>query len=133
MPILVCIGNPPYDRHEAADGRNRKETGGWVRWGDEDNEGKYHAELSLLDSFAAPVRQAGQGGQLKNLYILWLYSNPLLIIPCPAIIEIRFQKFKKLNPAKIALIDLPENDSLLINKITLFPMEAHNGKISCYL
>lgn len=73
MPILVCIGNPPYDRHEAADGRNRKETGGWVRWGDEDNEGKYHAELSLLDSFAAPVRQAGQGGQLKNLYNLYVY------------------------------------------------------------
>ena len=28
LPILVCVGNPPYGRHEAADGKIRKETGG---------------------------------------------------------------------------------------------------------
>ncbi len=31
VPIIVCLGNPPYDRHEAADGANKSRTGGWVR------------------------------------------------------------------------------------------------------
>lgn len=73
MPILVCIGNPPYDRHKAAAGANRKETGGWVRWGDEDVNGEYQPRLALLDSFSAPVREAKQGRQLKNLYNLYVY------------------------------------------------------------
>ncbi|WP_165077234.1 MULTISPECIES: type ISP restriction/modification enzyme [unclassified Desulfovibrio] len=71
--ILVCIGNPPYDRHEAAVGTNRKETGGWVRWGNEDVDGAFRAETALLESFAAPVRQAGHGTQLKNLYNQYVY------------------------------------------------------------
>ena len=72
-PILVCIGNPPYDRHGAADGKNLKETGGWVRWGDEDEYGRNHPERALLDDFARPVRESGQGVQLKNLYNLYVY------------------------------------------------------------
>ena len=71
--ILVCIGNPPYDRHEATDAYNRKETGGWVRWGDKDSDDAYTPETALLESFVAPVRKAGQGGQLKNLYNLYVY------------------------------------------------------------
>jgi hypothetical protein len=73
VPVLVCIGNPPYDRHEAADGSNRKATGGWVRWGDEDEEGAYNPDRALLASFIRPVRDAGQGSQLKNLYNLYVY------------------------------------------------------------
>lgn len=73
LPVLVCIGNPPYDRHEAADARNRKETGGWVRWGEEDAEGKYHPDQALMEDFTRPVRTAGQGGQLKNIYNLYVY------------------------------------------------------------
>lgn len=72
-PILVCIGNPPYDRHEAADGKNRKETGGWVRWGDEDENGEYRPQSSLMDSFVSPAREAGLGVHLKNLYNLYVY------------------------------------------------------------
>jgi hypothetical protein len=71
VPVLVCIGNPPYDRHEAADGTNRKTTGGWVRWGEELNG--WDPDMALLASFTKPVREAGQGSQLKNLYNLYVY------------------------------------------------------------
>lgn len=67
-PILVCIGNPPYDRHGAADADNRAATGAWVRWG----EAKDGADAILRD-YADPVRAAGKGGQLKNLYNLYVY------------------------------------------------------------
>lgn len=72
-PILICLGNPPYDRHAAFNGANRKETGGWIRWGDENENGEYDPRHALLEDFAEPVRAAGQGGQLKNLYNLYVY------------------------------------------------------------
>lgn len=72
-PILICLGNPPYDRHAAFNGTNRKETGGWIRWGNENEDGLYDSEDALLEDFAKPVRDAGQGGQLKNLYNLYVY------------------------------------------------------------
>ena len=67
VPVIVCLGNPPYDRHEAATGDNKARTGGWVRWGDGDGE------RAILDDFLAPVVAAGHGGQLKNLYNLYVY------------------------------------------------------------
>ena len=67
VPVIVCLGNPPYDRHEAATGDNKARTGGWVRWGDDDGE------QAILDDFLAPVVAAGRGGQLKNLYNLYVY------------------------------------------------------------
>ncbi len=67
-PVLVCIGNPPYDRHGAADAANRAATGAWVRWG----EARDGADAILRD-YAEPVRAAGKGGQLKNLYNLYVY------------------------------------------------------------
>ena len=67
-PMIVCIGNPPYDRHEAARRDNGHRTGSWVRWG-EDGTG---ADAIFRD-FAAPVAAAGRGGQLKNLYNLYVY------------------------------------------------------------
>ena len=39
VPVLVCLGNPPYDRHEAATGTNSARTGSWVRWGDDGDSG----------------------------------------------------------------------------------------------
>ena len=67
-PMIVCLGNPPYDRHEAARDDNGHRTGAWVRWG-EDGTG---ADAIFRD-FAAPVAAAGRGGQLKNLYNLYMY------------------------------------------------------------
>lgn len=68
VPVLVCIGNPPYDRHAAATDDNRPMTGGWVRWG----EAADGAD-AILEDFIAPVKDAGRGGDLKNLYNLYVY------------------------------------------------------------
>ncbi|CAM2154501.1 N-6 DNA methylase [Paraburkholderia tropica] len=68
VPVLVCIGNPPYDRHAAATEANKALAGGWVRWG----EGK-NGKNAILEDFIEPVRDAGYGGDLKNLYNLYVY------------------------------------------------------------
>lgn len=68
QPVLVCIGNPPYDRHEAATDENRMMTGAWVRWG-EAKDGRD----AILNDFIDPVKKAGKGGSLKNLYNLYVY------------------------------------------------------------
>jgi predicted helicase len=65
--VLVCIGNPPYDRQQIEpedEGTQRK--GGWVRFGDDGEE-------PILDDFVEPVKQAGAGGQLKNVYNDYVY------------------------------------------------------------
>ena len=66
VPVIVCLGNPPYDRHEAATDANRARTGGWVRHG----EGE---ERAILRDFLDPAVSAGHGGHLKNLYNLYVY------------------------------------------------------------
>ena len=66
VPVIVCLGNPPYDRHEAATRDNKALTGGWVRWGDD-------GEQAIFHDFLAPVVAAGHGGHLKNLYNLYVY------------------------------------------------------------
>ena len=69
VPVLVILGNPPYDRHEAADTENRSRTGGWVRWGDETR----HGTRPIFESFTEPVRSSGYGLYLKNIYNLYVY------------------------------------------------------------
>ena len=66
--VLVCLGNPPYGRHESAekDGSNKEMTGGWVRYGDK-------SETPILEDFLKPVRDAGHGVHLKNIYNLYVY------------------------------------------------------------
>lgn len=68
VPVMVCIGNPPYDRHSAATSSNRAMTGGWVRWGESKDGGD-----SIFQDFVRPVKEAGKGGSLKNLYNLYTY------------------------------------------------------------
>ncbi len=68
IPVMVCLGNPPYDRHEAATDDNIALTGNWVRWGDSKSE-----EKVILNSFTDPVKKAGHGSHLKNLYNLYVY------------------------------------------------------------
>ena len=67
-PVLVCLGNPPYDRHEAATSDNGDRTGSWVRWGD---DGK--GAGAILRDFLAPAAAAGHGIRVKNLYNLYVY------------------------------------------------------------
>ena len=67
-PVIVCVGNPPYDRHEAARADNGERTGAWVRWGD---DGK--GTDAILRDFLAPVSASGHGVRVKNLYNLYVY------------------------------------------------------------
>lgn len=68
VPVIVCLGNPPYDRHEAADETNKASTGGWVRWG-EDGKGR----AAIFKDFLDPAVSAHQGIRVKNLYNLYVY------------------------------------------------------------
>jgi len=66
--VLVCLGNPPYGRHEAVTKDNHASTGGWVRHGDESDPSK-----PILEDFLEPARRAGYGVHLKNLYNHYVY------------------------------------------------------------
>lgn len=81
VPVIVCLGNPPYDRHEAAAADNKARTGGWVRWGD-DGKGtqiipNYHGEPltppAIFRDFLALATAAGHGVRVHNLYNLYVY------------------------------------------------------------
>ena len=65
--VLICLGNPPYGRHEAVTKENHALTGGWVRHKDENNP------RPILEDFLEPAKQAGFGVHLKNLYNLYVY------------------------------------------------------------
>ena len=95
VPVIVCLGNPPYDRHPAVDWKtedNLSSYGGWIRFGDpldgnviKDKRGKSRElktvkarlqrrqQLAILRDFVDPVKEAGRGGHLKNLYNLYVY------------------------------------------------------------
>ena len=65
----MCLGNPPYGRHESKQTEDNKAvTGGWVRYGDDK-----HKAAPILESFLKPARDAGYGVHLKNLYNLYVY------------------------------------------------------------
>jgi hypothetical protein len=65
--ILVCIGNPPYYRQLIGlEERGVERLGGWIRYGD-------HGDDGILSDFMTPVRAAGGGIHLKNLYNLYVY------------------------------------------------------------
>ena len=66
VPVIVCLGNPPYGRHAAATTDNEARTGGWVRHGSD-------GEQAILHDFRAPVIAAGHGHHVKNLYNLYVY------------------------------------------------------------
>jgi hypothetical protein len=59
-PLLVCLGNPPYNRQIIEPGRSTPRKGGWVRFG---------SPRPLLDDFVDP----GAGVHLKSLYNDYVY------------------------------------------------------------
>ena len=66
--ILVCIGNPPYDRQTIEQGDSTTQRkGGWVRFRDEGQQSP------ILEDFLDPARRAGQSVHLKNLYNDYVY------------------------------------------------------------
>ncbi|MBL3677213.1 MAG: N-6 DNA methylase [Alphaproteobacteria bacterium] len=75
--ILVCIGNPPYDRQtiEAGDETTQRK-GGWVRYGDQIKGGadqEYMGNRPILQDFIDPVQAAGQSVHLKSIYNDYVY------------------------------------------------------------
>ena len=71
--VFVCLGNPPYDREEQDPNEaTGKRKGGWVRYGDEEQEEIVPAN-PILEDFLAPAREAGDGVHLKNLYNDYVY------------------------------------------------------------
>jgi hypothetical protein len=81
VPVIVCLGNPPYDRHDAASSHNKARTGGWVRWGDDGNGYRFKGdgsdetskEPAIFQQFLGPAIAAGHGGDVKNLYNSYVY------------------------------------------------------------
>ncbi|MEI8307534.1 MAG: type ISP restriction/modification enzyme [Chloroflexales bacterium] len=70
--VLVCIGNPPYDRQTIdPDDPSQQRKGGWVRFGDP-VQGKAKPP-ALLDDFLAPLQASGQGVHAKNLFNDYVY------------------------------------------------------------
>ena len=66
--VFVCLGNPPYNREGSEQpGDSGRRKGGWVRYGGSDDD------RPILDDFTDPVRAAGQGVHLKNLYNDYVY------------------------------------------------------------
>jgi hypothetical protein len=90
--VLVCMGNPPYDREQAEDGERPEHLrkGGWVRRGDPrvpspDNPSKF--TRPILQDFIEPAAQHPAGKRnIQNLFndyvyfwrwALWkLFENP---------------------------------------------------------
>ena len=70
-PIVVCVGNPPYNRDLRSPNAagERRRNGGWVRFGD---EGETSAP-PILEDFLAPARESGGGVNLKALYDDYVY------------------------------------------------------------
>lgn len=87
-PVIVCIGNPPYDR-QMDEGAARK--GGWVRFGDQ------RQEVPILEDFLEPARRAGEGANIRSIYndyvyfwrwALWkVFETPANREPLPGIVS----------------------------------------------
>jgi hypothetical protein len=70
VPVLVVIGNPPYDRQqiEAEDACLVRRKGGWVRFSEPGKEG-----AAILIDFLKPLAALGWGVHAKNLYNDYVY------------------------------------------------------------
>ncbi|WP_425145781.1 N-6 DNA methylase [Deinococcus sp.] len=71
--VLVCIGNPPYDRQERSaseKARGVQLKGGWVRFGAENINDETNG---ILKDYTESARLAGAGGHLRNLYNSYVY------------------------------------------------------------
>jgi len=75
--ILVCLGNPPYNRQTIEEGdTTTQRKGGWVRFGDQLKGGakqEKQGEQPILEDFLAPVSAAGFGLHAKMLYNDYVY------------------------------------------------------------
>ena len=68
VPIVVCLGNPPYDREQRNPDEEGQRKGGWVRHGEVGSD-----DSPILEDFLKPASDAGAGVHLKNLYNDYVY------------------------------------------------------------
>jgi predicted helicase len=70
-PVLVCIGNPPYDRElrDPAEDDGRRRKGGWIRFGEHGEP----LDRALLEDFLRPARESGQGVNIRSIYNDYVY------------------------------------------------------------
>ncbi len=86
--VVVCLGNPPYLRGKANDETTGDAAGGWVAWrrpparpgASRDHRDpvtrrmvRDPGERGILVDFMQPAVDAGNGGDLKNLYNAYAY------------------------------------------------------------
>lgn len=75
--ILVCLGNPPYDRQQIDfDDEATQRKGGWVRFGDQVKgaaKQEEQGQRAIFKDFTDPASKAGAGVHLKNLYNDYVY------------------------------------------------------------
>jgi hypothetical protein len=68
--VLVCLGNPPYGRHEAAQEANHAVTGCWVRYGDDKKPGildDFLAYISRTSTINMSTSFAGRSGRCSSI------------------------------------------------------------------
>jgi hypothetical protein len=71
--VLVCIGNPPYDRQQRGEDQLEQGVelkGGWVRFGEQNLNDQTNG---ILKDFVQPATDAGAGRHVKNLYNAYVY------------------------------------------------------------
>ena len=74
--ILVCLGNPPYDREQRTEEQDQRRKGGWVRHGDQIEGGakqELQQERAIFDDFLDPARKAGKGLYLQVIFNDYVY------------------------------------------------------------
>ena len=75
--ILVCLGNPPYDRQAIEQGdMTTQRKGGWVRFGDQVKGGakqEDQGDRAIFKDFTEPATNTGAAVHIKNLYNDYIY------------------------------------------------------------
>ena len=74
--ILVCLGNPPYDRERRNEDGTKANKGGWVRFGDQIEGGakqEEQGERPIFEDFLQPARDAGKGLNLQVIFNDYVY------------------------------------------------------------
>ncbi len=74
--ILVCLGNPPYDREQVTEPEDRRRKGSWVRYGDQIEgaaQQEEQGEQPILEDFLEPARKSGRGLNLQVIFNDYIY------------------------------------------------------------
>ena len=74
VPVIICLGNPPYDRHGAVDPENEanlSQYGGWVRFGDPSAGNEIKDERGRKRGLKSPKARLKKGDYILGLTALY--------------------------------------------------------------